>query len=202
MIAKLTGRIDCILTQSVILDVGGVGYEVFCNVRSLDALRGQTDTSIWIHTLVREDAFLLYGFLSAEEKRWFLLLTNVQGVGARVGLALLSALSPDALFQALAAGDKAAITQADGVGPKLAARLITELKDKVGQFIGITPQATGTTATTNTPAATLIADGLSALINLGYSRGDAFRVVSGLVNKSDITELDDLIKNALKELAS
>ncbi|MEK9679176.1 MAG: Holliday junction branch migration protein RuvA, partial [Rhodospirillaceae bacterium] len=133
MIAKLTGIIDSSNQDSMIIDVGGVGYLVFASTRTLNLVATQGGTvSVMIETHVREDHIHLFGFADELEREWFKLLTTVQGVGARVALAMLSVLAPDALTQAVAAQDKAAITQAPGVGPKLATRIITELKDKIG----------------------------------------------------------------------
>lgn len=132
MIGKLTGRVDSISGQQLIIDVQGVGYVVNVSGRTLRQVGAIGDmASVLVETHVREDAINLFGFADALERDWFRLLTTVQGVGAKVALAILSALTPDQLSQAIAAQDKAAITRADGVGPKLGLRLVTELKDKV-----------------------------------------------------------------------
>ena len=133
MIAQLTGRIDALTEGSCVIDVGGVGYLVQASTRTLAALpQPPAAARLLIETHVREDAILLYGFADAAERDWFRLLTTVQGVGGRVALAVLSALSPRDLVGAIAAGDRASLTRAPGVGPRLAVRLLTELRDKAG----------------------------------------------------------------------
>ena len=133
MIAKLSGRLDSTGLDHAIIDVGGVGYLVFCSARTLSRLGPVGGAvSVLVDTHVREDAITLYGFAESGEREWFRLLITVQGVGARVAGALLSVLSPDDLTRAIAAQDKVALTRADGVGPKLATRILSELKDKVG----------------------------------------------------------------------
>ncbi len=133
MIAQLTGRVDALAEGSCVVDVNGVGYLVHASTRTLAALpQPPATTRLLIETHVREDAILLYGFADPAEREWFRLLNTVQGVGARVALSLLSALSPRDLIAAIAAGDRASITRAPGVGPRLAVRLLTELRDKAG----------------------------------------------------------------------
>ena len=133
MIAKLTGVLDTSGEGWAVIDVNGVGYLIFCSNRTLGVLAGVTGAvSVFVETHVREDHIHLYGFADEGEREGFKLLTTVQGVGAKVALGILSALTVDALAQAVAAGDKAAVSQAQGVGPKLATRIVTELKDKVG----------------------------------------------------------------------
>ena len=131
MIAKLKGIIDTIGEDYCIVDVGGVGYLVFASSKTLGRLGKGTAASLLIETVVREDSITLYGFADAWEKEWFNTLTRVQGVGAKVCLSILSVLSPGQLAQAVSAQDKASFTRASGVGPKLAARIVTELKDKI-----------------------------------------------------------------------
>ena len=132
MIAKLTGIIDSLTDNGAVIDVGGVGYLGFCSARSLGRLDKGATVSLLVETHVREDHIHLFGFLDAGERDWFRLLVTVQGVGARVALAILSVIDGSELVQAIATADKAAITRAPGVGPKLAARILNELKDKVG----------------------------------------------------------------------
>lgn len=204
MIAKLSGVLDSVADTSCILDVNGVGYQVFCSARTLRNLpRAGEAVRLHIETHVREDHIHLYGFLSEAERGWFNLLQTVQGVGAKVALAILSALAPDELFRAIASGDKTTLNRCDGVGPKLAARLITELKDKVGG-IALGPVATASPADTavaesaNGP----VADALSALVNLGYKRADAFGAVTTAARTlGDKANVQQLIPAALKELA-
>lgn len=198
MIAQLTGRVDALSDGTCVIDVGGVGYLVQASSRTLSALpQPPTPAKLLIETQVREDAIVLYGFADAAERDWFRLLTTVQGVGGRVALAILSALSPRDLIGAIAAGDRASLTRAQGVGPRLAIRLLTELKDKTGAM----PTSTGATYT---PIADLgpAADALSALVNLGYRRPEAQQAVARVLERlGDATTLDVLIRDSLKELA-
>ncbi len=188
----------------MILDVGGVGYLASCSARTLDRLPppGQS-ASLLIETHVREDAISLYGFGDADERDWFRVLTTVQGVGAKVGLALLSALSPEQLARAIAAQDRAALTRAAGVGPKLAARLLTELKDKVGGIaLGRSvPGETRAAAEADGPGQGVLADAVSALVNLGYGRSEAFGAVARLSREAGGDDVSTLVRAALKEFA-
>lgn len=219
MFAKLTGSIDSLFTDSLILDVHGVGYHVFASRKTLGLIGSPGDpASLLIETHVREDHIHLYGFATAAEREWFRLLTSVQGVGAKSGLSILSACSPDQLLLAIASGDAALLRQADGVGPKLAARIVTELKDKaqnmnLGAAVVAMPKATTKTkAKGDTPAPdagaqdlTINQDAVSVLVNLGYGRSEAFSAVMQVRQKSNdnpAPKLEELIKLALKELAS
>lgn len=207
MFAKLSGIIDTVLENAVILDVQGVGYLVYASPRTLSRVGGHGDTaSLLIDTNVREDAITLYGFLEASEQEWFRLLTTVQGVGAKAAMAILGVTPPDQLGFAIAAGDKTALTRADGVGPKLATRILTELKDKAGKIdLQAKPkgvQAAAAPAPANEEGG-IENDAVSALVNLGYGRTDAYTAVLQAKQKSnDNSTLNDLIKLALKELAS
>ena len=180
MIAKLTGVLDSVGRDHAVIDVGGVGYLVRCSARTLAALpQAGAAVSVAVETLVREDAIELFGFGSTAEREWFRLLTTVQGVGAKVALSLLSALNSDELALAIAAGDKAMLSRADGVGPKLANRLISELKEKIaGAGIAATPTATPTAR-----AGDAAADAVSALVNLGYRRAEALGAVDRALRK-------------------
>ena len=202
MIAKLSGRLDTIGAESVIIDVGGVGYLVFCSARTLGALgrRGEA-IGLLIETHVREDHIHLYGFSAEAERDWFRLLQSVQGVGARVALAILSVHAPGELAGAIAAQDKAAVSQAQGVGGKLAARIVSELRDAVGNVIP-GPSAAMVTGTAFAPAGTSEGDAVSALINLGYRRTEANSAVAGALREVGAgAPLDRLIRAGLKELA-
>lgn len=207
MFAKLSGIIDTVLENAVILDVQGVGYLVHASPRTLSRVGGHGDTaSLLIDTNVREDAITLYGFLEAAEQEWFRLLTTVQGVGAKAAMAILGVTSPDQLGFAIAAGDKTALTRADGVGPKLATRILTELKDKAGKIdLQAKPkgvQAAAPQAPANEEGG-IEHDAVSALVNLGYGRTDAYTAVLQAKQKAnDNSNLNELIKLALKELAS
>jgi holliday junction DNA helicase RuvA len=198
MIAQLTGRVDAVSDGTCVIDVGGVGYLVQASSRTLSTLpQAPALAKVLIETHVREDAIVLYGFADTAERDWFRLLTTVQGVGGRVALAILSALSPRDLIGAIAAGDKASLTRAQGVGPRLAVRLLTELKDKTGTM----PTSTGVTYTP-IDAATPAADALSALVNLGYRRPEAQQTVARVLERlGDAATLDALIRDSLKELA-
>jgi len=201
MIGKLSGRIDSVSGSHVILDVGGVGYVVSCSARTLRNIGAVGDaTSLRIETHVREDAINLYGFADVVEQDWFRLLTTVQGVGAKVALAILGSLSPEQLAQAIMAQDKAAMTQADGVGPKLALRLVTELKDKVPAFMN-SPMRLAAGATPSVLPPSLAGDALSALMNLGYRRVEAFAAVAAVSQRNPAAKLDDLIRLSLAELS-
>jgi Holliday junction DNA helicase RuvA len=203
MIAKLTGIIDSIGDGYVVVDVAGVGYLVFCASRTLARLpaRGGSATLL-IETHVREDHIHLYGFADDAERAWFRLLTTVQGVGARIGLAILSVLGPDDLARAIAAQDKTSVSRANGVGAKLAQRIVTELKDKVPGFDSLPSAAVaaGEVGANGTGAAS---DAVSALVNLGYRRLDAFgAVVSAQKALGPEAAVGDLIRAGLKELSA
>lgn len=219
MIGKLTGAIDHIESDHVILDVMGVGYVVHSHSRDLTRMGMKGDTaSFWIDMIVREDAMSLYGFLDKDEQAWFRLLRDVQGVGAKAALSILQVCPPQKLQFALASQDKASLTQADGVGPKLATRIVTELKDKAANMTvpdqssknesGEPAQlsSASTTQTSGTADLTSNEDAVSALVNFGYSRSDAYGAVKKVLdtmkaNDNDkFPELQLLIKLALKEL--
>ncbi len=211
MIGKLSGIIDSFDDTSLILDVSGVGYVVFASSRTLSSIGQVGDVaSLLIITNVREDAITLYGFADALEKQWFAMLTSVQGVGAKAGLAILAVCPADQIGFAIAAQDKAALTRASGVGPKLANRILTELKDKAGK-IEITTGAHGVIApqsdsSAGSSAGQMDQDAVSALTNLGYASSDAYRAVLSVKsdndNDSNNNGLQDIIRLALKELSS
>jgi Holliday junction DNA helicase RuvA len=199
VIGKLTGLIDSTGDDWVILDVGGVGYIVYCSGRTLGLLPpAGGGATLWIETHVREDHIHLYGFADPAEHDWFKLLQSVQGVGAKMALAVLTVLPPHDLVRAIAAQDKATIARAHGVGQKLAGRIASELKDKAGGM------ALGPVAVANGSAGGEISeDAVSALVNLGYRRAEAFAAVakaSGDLGRG--ASVESLIKAGLKELAS
>ncbi|HTR18243.1 MAG TPA: Holliday junction branch migration protein RuvA [Acetobacteraceae bacterium] len=200
MIALLTGRIALMEADRCIVDVGGVGYLVHASTRTLSALPAPPEVArLLVETHVREDAILLYGFFDSAERDWFRLLTTVQGVGAKVALGVLSAMAPRDLVAAIAAGDKGSLTRAPGVGPKLAVRLLSELRDKVGAMPGGDGVALPVVAL---PGGGLAADALSALANLGYRRAEAEPVVARAVERAgDDATLDAVLRAALKDLA-
>ncbi len=205
MIGKLSGTIDSVSGDAAIVDVNGVGYVVHASSRTLGQLGGAGAlVSLLIETQVREDAINLYGFADKSERDWFRLLTTVQGVGAKVALAILGVLSPDDLSLAIAAQDKAAITRAPGVGPKLGARIVAELKDKAGSVANdlsvgaVRGAALNGAAKGGAPAE----DAVSALVNLGYRRAEAYAAVAkGARDLGDKATLDGLIRFGLKELS-
>lgn len=210
MIARLKGILDEIGPDWIVIDVAGVGYQVFCPARVITALPGVGEPlSLHIETHVREDHIHLFGFATARERECFRMLTTVQGVGAKVGLGILGTLSVDDLTSAIMAEDKALLTRADGVGPRLAARLMTELKDKILSLNGaFTSSVAATRANAATEGAadvaggTVSADAVSALVNLGYGRAEAFSAVNRAAQSlGDVADLDRLIPAALKELS-
>jgi holliday junction DNA helicase RuvA len=205
MIGKLTGIIDSFSDSHLILDVNGVGYLVHVSRRTLGRIGNKGDpASLLIDTNVREDAITLYGFADPAEQQWFKLLTSVQGVGAKVGLSILSIAAPDKIALAIAAQDKGFITQADGVGPKLALRILTELKDKAAnlQLGNVSGPVTYSKLTEDSEVPKSIdSDAVSALVNLGYTKSDAFTAVQRAKEKAN-DNLQDLIRVALKELSA
>lgn len=199
MIGKLSGIVDSISDDTIILDVAGVGYLVQCPSSTLSRLSVGAHASLMIEMKVSEDAMKLYGFASAEEREWFRLLQTVQNVGGKVALAVLSTLSPRDLQRALALGDKAMIGRAPGIGPKLALRITTELKDKVptmmlrgeddGRVAAVAPRGPE-------------GDAVSALVHLGYSDARAAEAVARAAQAlGDGTETSVLIREALKGMA-
>ncbi|NCT41612.1 MAG: Holliday junction branch migration protein RuvA [Alphaproteobacteria bacterium] len=206
MIAKLTGIIDTLAQGYLILDVNGVGYLVQASNRTLSRIGRKGDpASLLIETVIREDAFTLFGFADKAEQEWFKLLTSVQGVGAKAGLAILSVNTPDKIALAIVAQDKAAIRAADGVGPKLATRILTELKDKAGNIdLGASSQSASYSEIASDAPQTdnqIDSDAISALVNLGYARSDAFTAVTKAKAEAN-DNLQDLIRLALKELSA
>ncbi len=200
MIAKLKGVVDTVDTDSAIVDVGGVGYLVSASSRTLRELAAGDRVTVLVETIVREDAIALYGFLQTAERDWFRILTTVQGVGARVALSILSTLSPDEIARAIAAQDRATLSRPAGVGPKLAARLATELKDKAAAF-GVAPLGKGVEAPAM-PAGSINEDAVSALVNLGYKRVEAFGAVARVTQRLGAeARLDAVIRAGLQELA-
>jgi Holliday junction DNA helicase RuvA len=201
MIAKLKGRLDSTGMDHAIIDVGGVGYLVGASSRTLAAL-GPVGEAVTVHTemLVAEDSIRLVGFARAEERDWFRLLTHVQGVGSRVALAILSALEPLELHRAVAMGDKAMIARANGVGPKLAQRIVNELKDKIGAAPAGGPVGVG--GAVAMPVGGLSADALSALQNLGFKPGEASSAVAAAEEElGEGASLDALVRLALRKAA-
>jgi Holliday junction DNA helicase RuvA len=202
MIAKLSGIVDQVGTDGAVIDVGGVGYLAFCSGRTLNLLPGTgRPARLLIETHVREDHIHLYGFIDAAERDWFRLLTTVQGVGARLALAILSVAAPDALTLAIVAKDQKALARADGVGPRLAARIVNELQNKVG---GLTLAAPATWARAAPPAGSVegaVADAVSALENLKIGRAEAYGAVSAAAKRlGEGAKVEELIAAGLREV--
>ena len=216
MIGKLRGQVDSLVDDGVILDVHGVGYIVYASARTLGSLpAGGGTAALLIETHVREDHIHLYGFADTAERDWFRLLSTVQGVGVRHALAILSVLSPAEITRAVAAQDKRALGRANGVGPKLAGRIVSELKDKAGGIAlgpAAAPGPAGTDGGTTQPAAAAesgdaadeaaLADAASALANLGYGRSEAFGAVAAAAARlGPAAAVQALIREGLKELS-
>jgi Holliday junction DNA helicase RuvA len=201
LIAKLKGVVESVDEGSAVIDVNGVGYLVSASSRTLRELVVGQPATVLVETLVREDAIALYGFLDTAERDWFRILTTVQGVGARVALSILSTLSPDEIARAIAAGDKASLSRPAGVGPKLAARLATELKDKAAAF-GVAPAPARAAAAAVPTGGSVNEDAVSALVNLGYRRVEAFGAVARVTQRlGEGAPLDQVIRAGLQELA-
>lgn len=200
MIAKLSGIVDSTGKDWIILDVQGVGYLVSCSTRTLDHMPNPGEaTQLWIETWLRQDALTLFGFHSVQEKEWFLLLTTVQGVGAKVALAILSILGPQELFDALATQDKARFTQADGVGPRLGERIVNELKTKYTALgSGNGGGAFGVTLSVVSDAREQEAQ--SALVNLGYKPQEAQLAIRELLKQNPQQTIESLIRGGLQHL--
>lgn len=205
MIARLKGLIEDIGDDWAVIDVNGVGYLVFASGRTLGRLVIGEAAVFFIETHVREDHIHLYGFADTLERDWFKLLTTVQGVGAKVGLAIQSVLSTDEVSRAILSGDKGAITRAPGVGPKLAARIISELKDKVGTITlgqALKTEVGAKSAAPVNHAQGAVSDAVSALVNLGYSPSQALGVVAEAANEiGEGADVGGLIKAGLSKLA-
>jgi Holliday junction DNA helicase RuvA len=203
MIGKLTGRLDSVSPNAVIVDVGGMGYEVTLGARAIASLPaiGQSVT-LAIDTHVREDEIRLYGFASEHERAWFRALQTVQGVGARIALAVLGTLSADELANAVALQDKGQVARAPGVGPKVAARIVAELKDKMPQLAPAVRPSGGLAPVAALPEGLSARDAVSALTNLGYAHGEAAAAVSAAIGKAGReARTEELIRLGLKELA-
>ena len=204
MIGKLRGIVDTYGEDWVILDVGGVGYHVFCSTRTLAALPPAGEDAV-LHTemLVSDKAIRLVGFATAAERAWFLLLDDVQGVGTKVALAVLSTLSAGELANAIALQDKAMIGRAPGVGAKLAQRIVTELKDRAPAFTPADPALARLQDALEGSRPTAVSEAMSALVHLGYNQSQAGAAVSSALGKAgDGSATETLIRLALRELAT
>jgi holliday junction DNA helicase RuvA len=205
MIGKLTGRVDSVGADHAIIDVGGVGYVVHCASSTLARLAVGATVSLAVETKVSDDAIRLYGFLASDEREWFRLLQTVQGVGARVALAILSALKISELERALVLGDKSVVGRAQGVGPKLATRIVTELKDKAPAFVLQRSAESGERVGGLQAPHPVESDAIAALVKLGYSQMTAadaiLRASQAIGPNSDALPLDALIRESLRQLA-
>jgi Holliday junction DNA helicase RuvA len=204
MIGKLKGIIDTYGEDFIILDVQGVGYEVHCSARTLQALPAPGEAAtLSIETHVREDQIKLFGFESDAEREWFRLLQTVQGVGAKVALSVLGTFKPGDLASAITIGDKAAIKRAPGVGAKVAERIVTELKDKAPAYSELDPAVIRLSGAVNDKRAPQpVLDAVSALINLGYGQPQAAAAIAAASkNAGEGAETAQLIRLGLKELA-
>ncbi|MGC1503950.1 MAG: Holliday junction branch migration protein RuvA [Sulfitobacter sp.] len=216
MIGKITGRIEYRAADHLLIDVRGVGYLVYCSDRTMAALPGVGEvTALYTDLVVREDLMQLFGFQTLVEKEWHRLLTSVQGIGAKASLAILGALGPDGVSRAIALGDWTAVKAAKGVGPKIAQRVVLDLKDKAPSVMamsGTLVEAQGEVAAEvlepilpkkhSYPAhASAQSETLSALGNLGYSPGDAAGAVAQAAGEMEGAATPDLIRAALKLLA-
>jgi len=204
VIGKLRGIVDAYGEDWVILDVGGVGYHVFCSTRTLAALPPAGEEAV-LHTemLVSDKAIRLVGFATAAERAWFRLLDDVQGVGTKVALAILSTLSAGELANAIALQDKAMIGRAPGVGAKLAQRIVTELRDRAPAFVPADPMLSRLQDRIDGAKPTAVGEAMSALVHLGYNQAQAGAAVSGaLRNAGDGAATETLIRLALRELAT
>jgi Holliday junction DNA helicase RuvA len=204
MIGKLRGVIDSYGEDFVILDVGGVGYQVHCTARTLQALPAQGEAAtLSIETYVREDQIKLFGFASDIEREWFRLLQTVQGVGAKVALSVLGTLKASELATAVAMRDKASVARSPGVGPKVAERIVTELKDKAPKFTALDPAVIRLSdAIDDNRAPRPVADAVSALVNLGYGQPQAAAAIAAASrNAGEDADTATLIRHGLKELA-
>lgn len=213
MIGKITGIVDYVAEDHALIDANGIGYIVYCAPTTLAALPAAGETAaLYTELVVREDLMQLYGFQSLAEREWHRLLTSVQGVGAKLSLAILGALRPDGVSRALALGDANAIRSTPGVGPKLAARIVNELADKAPGVMALGARAGRTARPVSVPNGALIstgsmldnaatADALSALINLGYDQAQAARAVAEVGQETEADGPGPLIKAALRLLA-
>ncbi|MGB0412440.1 MAG: Holliday junction branch migration protein RuvA [Pikeienuella sp.] len=222
MIGKIAGRIDYIAEDHVLIEAMGVGYEIWCSTRTLASLPQAGEVAaLYTQMLVREDLMQLFGFPTREEREWHRLLTSVQGVGAKVGLAILGTLGPEGAARAITLGDATAVKQAPGVGPKLAQRIVLELKGKAPALMamggGASAPAEANVIETDAPkpkrtkapkveegavaAAAARADAMSALTNLGYGEGEAAQAVATVEMEGGGGDAQALIRSALKALA-
>ena len=203
MISQITGKIIEINEKFLIVDVNGIGYQIFCSAKTIYKFRDiETPITILTEMIVREDSQTLYGFYDIIEKQWFNLLVSVQGVGAKAALAIFSSLNIDELSFAISNSEKLSITKADGIGPKIAGRIINELKDKIPNN-QIDPLFSDLTGDLNDANKEIIEDAISALSNIGYNKSSCKKIVIGVFEESEKDlKLSDLISKSLKKLGN
>lgn len=202
MIGKIRGKIDAIDEDSVIIDVNGVGYHIFCSARTLANLGKGEAAELVIETHVREDHIHLFGFPDLNEREWFRTLNTVQGVGVKMALAILGVFVPSRLAQAIAAKDTKSLTVVSGIGPKLAERITTELKNKIAKLPAGEGNGAAKSAKGTLPPPGINEDTISALVNLGYNRSDAYNAVmqAGAQLGNEKNSINALIKESLRHL--
>jgi Holliday junction DNA helicase RuvA len=206
MIGKLTGNVDSLYEDNLILNVNDVGYIVFCSSSTLSQVSLNERITLYIHMLVREDQMSLYGFLEESEKSWFLVLQQVQGVGAKMALSILSAYPPETIVNSILAEDISAFKAISGIGPKLASRIVNELKSKkeITSFNWNSPKPTkakNDRVETNN-SSIIISDAMSALSNLGFARKDMFPIINQLIADNENITLENLITSTLSKLSN
>jgi Holliday junction DNA helicase RuvA len=203
MIHKLKGRIDTIKKDMIILDVSGVGYGIFCSSNTINQLPGKDEfITLYIETHVREDHIHLFGFATEDEQNTFNIIIKVNGVGVKVALAILSVFSASKLANIIASEDAAAFKIVSGVGPKLAARIITELKGKFAGFNSTLPNTDKQSSIAYENDDNNVNDAISALVNLGYSRSEAYNTITKIAAQNDNAPISLLIKQGLQELSN
>ena len=201
MIAKLIGLLDSVYESYIILNVSGVGYRVFCSTRTIGSLPSLNQTvTLYIETQVREDSIRLFGFTTPTEQQLFNTLNVVQGVGAKVALAILSSLSVQEVQMAVMTGDAKSFTRVSGIGPKLATRIVTELKGKLGSLGTNEEMQAINTSFTKQAVNQAMSDALSALVNLGYARAEAGMIVARILKEQPDIGTSELIRLSLKEI--
>ena len=199
MIGKLIGTVDEINQEHLIINVQNVGYIVFASAKTLTKLTKNQEISLTIQTNVREDAINLFGFLDENEKTWFNNLCKVKGVGAKVALKILGQIEINDIILAISSADKTIFASVSGVGPKMASRIITELKDAIKQAPILNPKLDQ--ANTNYPSAKIINDAINALENLGYRRNEVYKIVANEFAQNQDHTLENLITNSLRKIA-
>jgi len=195
MIGKLTGEVCFIDSGQIIIDVAGVGYVVYVTSSIIDNIKSGQKLAIWIHTQVKESEITLFGFVSKEEKQLFEILITVQGVGGKVALAILSFMTIDVITNAIITQDDNAFKRVSGIGPKLAARIVNELKDK--KIIKI---SFSSDINQENKGVDIVMDAASVLANLGFMKADAFKIAADILKKDDKINLEELIKESLNQI--